>query len=168
MDQNTLKAHFLTTYDQYADAIYRFCQMKTSSAGLAEDLTQETFMRLWQRMREGQKIEHEQALLYTIARNLVIDWYRKKKEQSLDAMMEAGTDFAEEGGEGVTTTAEVREVLEVVNQLDLPSREVLLLRFVEGYAPHEIAKFLDTNANVVSVRINRAIKKVQSIIRPNE
>jgi RNA polymerase sigma-70 factor (ECF subfamily) len=168
MDQHTLKAHFLKAYDQYADPLYRFCYMKTSSTALAEDLTQETFMRFWQRLREGVVVKSAQALLYTIARNLVIDWYRKKKEQSLDALQEAGADFAGEGSGEIVAFAEAREALAVVDRLDEPSREVLLLRFVEGYSPQEIAAYLGTSANVISVRINRAIKKVQEIIRPHD
>ncbi len=168
MDQQTAKAHFLAAYDRYADPIYRFCYMKISNTALAEDLTQETFMRLWQRMREGVVVENTQALLYTIARNLVIDRYRKKKEQSLDALMEAGTDFVGERSGDILVFAETREVLAAVEQLDESSREVLLMRFVEGHSPQEIAALIGTSANVVSVRINRAIKKVQDIIRPHE
>lgn len=168
MDQHTIKSRFLETYDRYADPLYRFCFMKTSNADLAEDLTQEVFMRLWQKMREGVNIQNEQALLYTIARNLVIDWYRKKKEQSLDVLLEKGIDFVGEGKKETVAFAEVEEILGVVEELDEPSREVLLLRFVEGYSPQEIAQVCGTNANAVSVRINRAIKKVQDIIRPHE
>ena len=168
MDQQTIKELFLKAYDRYADPIYRFCYLKTSNAALAEDLTQETFMRLWQRIREGVVVGNEQALLYTIARNLVIDWYRKKKEQSLDAIMEAGADFVGAGSGDILVFAETEEALGAVNQLDESSRDVLLLRFVEGYSPQEIAALLGTSANVVSVRINRAIKKVQDIIRPHE
>lgn len=168
MDQHTLKSRFLEAYDRYADPIYRFCFMKTSRAALAEDLTQDAFMRLWQEMRGGAEITNEKALLYTIARNLVIDWYRKKKEQSLDALMDAGADFAGEGKERTLLFAETEEMLAVIERLDEPSREVLLLRFVEGYSPHEIAALSGTSANTISVRITRAIKKVQQIIHLNE
>ena len=168
MDQHTLKSRFLSAYDQYADPIYRFCFMKTSNADLAEDLTQDSFMRLWQKMREGVEITNERALLYTIARNLVIDWYRKKKEQSLDALMDAGADFAGEGKERTLVFAETEEALAAIEKLDESAREVLLLRFVEGYSPREIASLFGTSANAVSVRINRAVRKVRHIIRPHE
>ncbi|OGG78482.1 hypothetical protein A3A36_01580 [Candidatus Kaiserbacteria bacterium RIFCSPLOWO2_01_FULL_52_12b] len=168
MDQQTLKSRFLEAYDRYADPLYRFCFMKTSDADLAKDLTQETFMRLWQEMRKGKEVRNEKALLYAIARNLVIDWYRKKKEQSLDVLTEAGIDFVGEGKERTLVFAEAEEIFAVVQKLDEPSREVLLLRFVEGYSPHEIAVLCGTSANAISVRINRAIKKVQNIIRPYE
>lgn len=118
-------------------------------------------MRYWQQLRTGTDIGSDRALLYTIARNLVIDWYRKRKEQSLDTLMDAGFEFASDDHRSIATHAEIREVIEVINELDEPSREALTLRFVEGFAPKEIADITGETANAISVRINRALKKVQ-------
>src|SRR5581483_1953547 len=128
MDQQRAKAYFLGIYDQHADEIFRFCLMKVSNREKAEDLTQDTFMRFWQAVRAGETIRNERAFPYTLARNPVIDWYRRKKETSLDAIQEEGIDFAGFGREDVEQTAEMNEVLAVINTLDEPSREVLLLR----------------------------------------
>ena len=168
MDQDDTKAYFLQIYDTYADDIFRFCYMKVSSPELAQDLTQEVFMRFWQALREGTRMRSERALLYTMARNLVIDWYRKKKESSLDAMTETGVEFSGEGREDVTRPAEMEEALRAVNLLDEPSREALLLRYVEGLSPRDIALLSGESANAVSVRINRALKKVRSLMHTDE
>lgn len=161
MDQEETKDSFLEVYDRYADDIFRFCVLKVSSREVALDLSQETFMRFWQQLRGGSIVENERALLYTIARNLVIDWYRKRKEQSLDVLTDAGFEFAGDDERTVTERAHIREVLDVVNGLDEPSREALTLRFVEGLSPKDIAALSGETANAVSVRINRALKKVQ-------
>ncbi len=161
MDDEERKEHFLEVYGQYADDIFRFCLMKVSRRTVAEDLTQEVFMRFWQQQREGVLIGNERALLYKMARNLVIDWYRKKKEQSLDVLQEEGFEFANEDHRSIEQNAEIREALDIVHGLDEPSREALLLRFVDGFSPREIAALSGESANAVSVRINRAIKKVQ-------
>ena len=58
----------------------------------------------------------------------------------------------------------MREILTVVGQLDEDARDALILRYVEGFTPKEIAALSGESANAVSVRINRAIKKVQSLI----
>jgi len=168
MDQRQAKAHFLEIYDTYADSIYRFCSAKTSSGEVAEDLTQEVFMRFWQSVREGEKAENERAFLYRIARNLIIDWYRKKKTQSLDALSEAGYDFAGTGYEDLKRTSEAREALAVVARLDEASREVIMMRFVEGLPPGDIAVVLGESANAVSVRINRAVKKLRELLHTHE
>jgi RNA polymerase sigma-70 factor, ECF subfamily len=161
MDQDETKEHFLEVYDQYANDIFRFAVLKVSSREVALDISQDVFMRYWQQLRLGTLIENDRALLYTIARNLVIDWYRKRKERSLDALAEDGYEFASEDHRSTLEHAEVREVLDTVRELDEPSREALTLRFVDGMSPKDIAALSGETANAVSVRINRALKKVQ-------
>ena len=161
MDHDELKDHFLEVYDQYADDIFRFCVLKVSGRETAQDIAQETFMRFWQPMRNGTETGNERALIYTIARNLVIDWYRRRKEQSLDAMTDEGFEFASDDRSTIADHAQVREVLDTIKELDEPSREALTLRFVEGLSPKDIAAISGEAANAVSVRINRALKKVQ-------
>jgi RNA polymerase sigma-70 factor (ECF subfamily) len=164
MQHETLQNQFLSAFDAYNDAIFRFCALKVSTREVAQDITQEVFMRYWQSLRKGEALQNERAFLYTIARHLVIDWYRKKKDSSLDVLTEAGIDFAGDNSKSITDQAEVQEVLAVIQKLEEGDREVLLLRFVEGFSPKEIAEVLEESANVVSVRIHRALKKVQELI----
>lgn len=168
MDQDETKTYFLQIYDTYADSIYRFCLLKVSSQELAEDLTQEVFTRFWQALREGTVMRSERALLYTVARNLIIDWYRKKKESSLDALTDEGIEFSGDGAREVMQEAQMQEALAAVATLDDPSREALLLRYVEGLSPREIAALSGESPNAVSVRLNRAIKKVRLVLRTDQ
>ncbi len=151
----------MDAYEQYADELYRFCLFKVSDAERAQDLVQDTFTRYWQTLRKGEKISHGRALLFTIARNRITDWYRKKKEQSLDTLQEEGVEFAGQSGTDIEANAAYTEILRAVDTLDDPSREAVILRFAEGWTPAEIAALNDESANAVSVRINRAIKKLQ-------
>lgn len=154
------KAQFLAAYDQYADEIYRFCLFKVSDAERAQDFTQDVFTRFWQSMRDD-SVEYPRALLYTIARNRITDWYRKKKEQSLDVLQDEGFDVVGARRADIEQLAEHEEVLRAVDELDEPSRESILMRFMEGLTPTEIADITGETPNVISVRINRAIKKLQ-------
>ena len=69
--------------DEQYDKIYRYCYFKLHSKELAEDVTQETFFRY---LKHYNCITTVSALqyLYTIARNLCVDEYRKPKSESLD------------------------------------------------------------------------------------
>lgn len=166
MNHETHKEQFLETYDSYADAIFRFCLMKVSRKEVAEDITQDTFMRFWQSVREGKDVDNVRAFLYTIARNLVIDWYRKKKEASLDEMAEAGLEFVGDGRDSVELPARFKEVMRAVESLEEDSREVVVLCYLEGLSPKDVAVMTGTTANVVSVRLNRALKKIRTIVEP--
>jgi RNA polymerase sigma factor (sigma-70 family) len=160
MKESSRKEVFLESFDAYSDAIFRFCLVKTSQKELAEDLTQEVFMRYWQVLTDGKEMTNTRSFLYTIANNLVIDWYRKKKSVSLDVMQEQGFEAEQKGTNQVLDT-EYAYILETIDTLEEKDRVVVLLRFVEGLDPKDIAKILGESANVVSVRINRAIEKVQ-------
>ena len=118
-------------------------------------------MRYWQALKEGREMTHARSFLYTIAQHLVIDWYRKKKTDSLDMRMEAGYEPVAEGGAHAETKAEYQQILGMLNDLEEKDREVLVLRYVEGLEPKDIADVLGETANVVSVRLNRAIKRLQ-------
>ncbi len=160
-----IKTHFLKVYDTYANSIFRFCLVKTSNHEKAQDLTQEVFMRLWQALREGKKFTNERAFLYAVARNLVIDWYRKKKEISLEVLAESGFDPSSDDHIGIVQNVEFKYVMDVVGQLEDAYRDVVVLRYIDGLQPKEIAEILEESVNVVSVRINRAIKKLQDLIQ---
>jgi len=161
MNESAIKNMFLESFDDFSDAIFRFCLVKTSNKELAEDLTQETFMRYWQSLRDGKQMSNTRSFLYTIANNLVIDWYRRKKATSLEAYEENGYEPSDDKTASSEAYASVNEVLAVIDDLEKKDREVLLLRYVEGLEPKDIAEILSENANVISVRINRAIDKVQ-------
>ena len=90
MDNTSLKALFTEIYDKESDAIFRFCVTRVSSREQALDLTQDTFVRLWRSLIQGQEIRNPRAFLFTVAHRLIIDWYRKKKPMPFE---ELGGDF---------------------------------------------------------------------------
>ena len=160
MEQKEFEQIFQETFHQYSDAIFRFCIVKVSNQPLAEDMTQEVFMRYWQYVREGKEISNARSLLYTIANNLAKDWYKRKKVVPLEE---------DNGHEGVLvshesspeTMAVYQELLRVIDDLDEMDRELILLRHVEGLDPKDIAELYKESPNVISVRLNRAVKKLK-------
>lgn len=65
------------------DKLYRYCYIKTRHPQTAEDITQETFLRFLRTHNVGE-MERHTAYLYTIARNLCVDFYRTRQELPLD------------------------------------------------------------------------------------
>src|SRR3990167_5856074 len=83
---------FGEVYEKEADAIFRFCLLRTSDREIALDFTQDTFMRFWNSLVLEKDIKNHRTFLFTIARNIIIDWYRKKKSFSLETLMENATE----------------------------------------------------------------------------
>ncbi len=168
MKQDILKKRFTEVYNSQSDSVFRFCLFRVSSRDNSVDIVQETFMRYWDALISGQEIKNDKAFLFTISRNLIIDYYRKKKSLSLDSLLEEAEDsssFMEDKGSSLNTemSADARFVLEKIDELEPSYRQVIYLRFVEGFKPKEIADILNVSSNVVSVRLLRALEKLRSI-----
>ncbi|OGG41362.1 hypothetical protein A2837_02490 [Candidatus Kaiserbacteria bacterium RIFCSPHIGHO2_01_FULL_46_22] len=160
MNQEDLEKVFVKTFSEYGDAIFRFCMMKVSNVEQAEDMTQEVFTRYWQYLRNGKEMSNTRSLLYTIANNLAKDWYKKKRAVSLDDQMESGRVPADKNA-SPETTAGYYEILDTIDDMEEKDKEVLLLKYVEGLDPKDIAEILEETANVISVRLSRATKRLQ-------
>lgn len=160
---------FNDIYASHADALFRFCLVKVSDREKALDLAQEVFARFWQRMLEdAEAIERPKTFLFAIARNAIIDWYRKKKSVSLDAMTDEETGdpyepFTDEMVSAVRLESEGRFLVDKIGELEPGYRDAVYLRFVEDLAPPEIAKILGVSANAASVRITRGLEKLRSL-----
>ncbi len=166
---NQLESTFTDIYKAEADALFRFCYVRVSDRELALDLVQEIFTRFWQTINQGERdIEYPRAFLFTIARNAIIDWYRKKKSISLESLADPETD---EPYEQIQDSAlmdskmegEGRFLVDAISKLGSGNRDAVYLRFVEGLAPPEIAKILQISTNATSVRINRGIEELRKI-----
>ena len=106
--------------EQY-DRLYRYCYFKLHDRELAEDITQDAFLRYFEKYR-GEENTSALKYLYTIARNLCIDEYRKPK---LDVLDDSLSEIEME--EQMLTRLSVRTALA---KLDDSERELLLLRYV--------------------------------------
>lgn len=152
-------------YEQYADAIFRHCYLRLSNREVGKDLMQETFVKAFQYAGKGQKIDNIRALLYRIANNLIVDYVRKAKESSLDALQEAG--FDPTGADDKTLIAKLDEqrIVRELGKLTPDDRKVITMRFIDEMKPQEIAEILGLSANVVSVRIHRALKELKLLLK---
>jgi RNA polymerase sigma-70 factor (ECF subfamily) len=156
--------YFLGAYDEYGDAIFRFCFAKTSNRDTALDITQDTFTKTWIYLTEGKEIKNMRAFLYQVARNLITDHFRKKKSSSLDAILEEGIDFGHEEHERMKDTLNAAQSVAILNDLKDQDRDILIMRFIEDMEIVDIAEALNEKENTVSVRIHRALKKAEVLM----
>ena len=170
MEPDTLKNQFNQLYTDESDAIYRFCLLRVSDKEVALDSMQDTFMRFWDVLLRGEKkVENERAFLFTIARNSIIDWYRKKKTLSLDALAEnaeADVESFMPAGQGrgdLEMAHEATYLMDKIRELEPSYQQVVYLRYVEGLGPKDIAGIVGESENAISVRLNRGIKQLRMI-----
>lgn len=159
-----LDEEFIIAYEKYSDAIFRYCFYRVYEREKAKDLVQEVYMKTWQYLSKGNEVENIRAFLYRVARNLIIDGSRKKKESSLDEMHESGFDAKFDDRRQKEIEIDMKMAIEVIKNLDEKYREVLLLRYVDGFSPKEISSMIDETENAVSVRIHRGMKQLRKLI----
>ena len=157
---------FEKIYADQSDAIFRFCLTRVSDREQALDITQETFVRLWQTLLKEKEVLNDRAFLFTVTRRLIIDCYRKKKSVSLEKMLlvneETESNLVDDTTlENLEVGPEGRYLLDKMNELEENHREPIYLRFVEGLSPAEIGEILGISANAASVRVNRALLELR-------
>lgn len=155
---------FLKSYDEHADAIYRYCFFRVFDQDRAQDMVQETYLRTWEYLSRGNEIRNPKAFLYRIARNLIIDQSRKKHEISLDELTDQGFDPGVDNTERVDDILDARPIASHIQQLEPLYREAVTLRYINELKPQEIAEILDESENVISVRVNRGINMLRKIL----
>lgn len=162
---------FLKAFEEYNDALFRHAYLRVSNRELAIDLVHDAYTKVWSYLREGYEIESFRPFLYKVLNNKIIDEYRKRKEQSLDAMLEAeGVDegmfdsLSEDTTESLAATIDGRQAFTLLEQLPDEYREVIILRFVDGLGPKEISVLIEETENVVSVRLHRGLKQLRDLI----
>lgn len=164
-DNGGYEAQFLAAYDEYSDALFRHAKLRINNHERALDLVHDTFTKVWSYVRQGYEIKSFRPFLYKVLNNLIIDEYRKKKERSLDALLEQEgvdegmfDDLSENSAEALAATIDGRKAFELLAEIPDTYREVLILKFVDGLGPKEIAELIEEKENVISVRIHRGLK----------
>ena len=155
---------FTATYDQNQDAIFRYCYWKSQDRDVGQDLMQETFLRYYQCLQRKEEIMHTRAFLYRIAHNLFINHVRKKKEASLDHLLEKGFEPATDPWHHTHSVLDAERPLKALNAMREPYRQVLQHRFVKGLPPAEIAAKTGKSANAVSVSIFRGLQHLRCLL----
>lgn len=161
---------FIWFYDQFASPIYRFIYLKINSSQDSEDLTSETFFKFWQSARNGLQIRNPRALLYQIARNLVIDFYRQKPRADLAIDPAANDDILAKIDDGIDLNREtemglnINMVKKAIGQLKAEYQDVLVWYYLEELSAKEISQILDKPEGTVRVLIHRALTALKKAV----
>lgn len=166
-DKNKEK-QFLQAYDKHADAIFRYCYYRVFDREKAKDCVQEAYSRIWKYIKDGKDVENMRALLYKIARNIIIDDSRKAKSSSLDQIMEKGFSPNIDPRQQTEDYLTGKEIIVVIKSLDEKYRDVVLMKYVEDLSTKEIAEVLGETENNVYVKISRGLEMVREILKKQE
>lgn len=154
-------------YDLFAHRIYRFVYFKVSSVEEAQDITADVFLKAWSYLidEKGQEVRHLSALLYSMARNRVIDHYRSKSHEAVPLSEHAEETVADPHTESAKVEAMIdTQLLEKhLRSLKDEYREVLVMKYLDELDTAEIAKILGKSHGNVRVLLHRALEAVREL-----
>ena len=136
----------------------------TMNAAEAEDVVQETMMKVWNRRDQWEQIESIEAFCLTICRNLSLDKVRRmdNQTQSLDAAYDPkDLGVSSNPEEQAIQSDRIRLVRQMINQLPEKQRSCMQLRDMEGKSYKDIATILDITEEQVKVNIFRARQTIR-------
>jgi RNA polymerase sigma-70 factor (ECF subfamily) len=158
---------FSDLFDRYYDVVFRYVLFRMNDRTLAEDITQETFLRALRRISsvtyQGRDIG---AWFVTIARNLIFDHvkssrYRLESTTSDIIELSPSTHGPEQQ---VLDLATNEELLRCVRKLNADQQECISLRFLQGLSVAETAKIMDRNEGAVKALQHRAVRRLAQLL----
>ncbi|UPA22920.1 sigma-70 family RNA polymerase sigma factor [Candidatus Peribacteria bacterium] len=156
----------LSAFDQlytlHVDAVYRFLHRRTLVKEIAEDLTSVTFMKAMESIRSFKSDRGElRAWLYRIARNTLIDHYRKNRPSvDIESVWDLPSDDITEMR--TEKNMDATALHEAMQTLSKDQRTIVLLRMWEGLSYKEIADLTGKTENNAKVIFSRAVSQLRS------
>jgi RNA polymerase sigma-70 factor (ECF subfamily) len=155
------KDEFSAVYDSHAEKIYRFIYYKTLHRETAEDLTSHTFLNALEHMDQYDPVKGSVTVwLYRIARNLVIDHFRKKRP-TLD--IDDAWDLAsgDDPAKDVHDSMQIDEIKAALGKLPREQRDIVILRIWEDLPYKEIAGIMEKSESACKMMFSRVIAKLK-------
>jgi len=170
------RREFVALYDLHVDAVHRFLVSRTANTQLAEDLTSDTFMIALEKLHKFKWTGRPfRSWLYRVAINEMNQYYRKHKKErelALKQWKEEGEHF-DAADMNLKKNEDAQEAVESIRQLNQSfgllkpkEQDILSLRFFEDQSYQEISETLNISVSNVGVRLNRALKRLQSLHNP--
>jgi len=150
-------------YEEYSSKIFKYILKMTQNVQVAEDLTHDTFLKVFYYLKSGNEIDYPKTFIYRTARNVTVDSLRKKKPFHLLKDL-----FNQRSQSSVSTEyvvqfrEDAREILNLLSQLKTDFREVIILRKIEGFSIQETAKILGWSESKVKTTLFRALRELEA------
>jgi RNA polymerase sigma-70 factor (ECF subfamily) len=161
---------FASLLSRYQNRLYRYLLRFVNEPATADDLFQQTWMRILQNIRRYDPNRNFDAWMFAVARNIAIDHLRQRRPDSLDEPRENSVPMSEDltsdapGALELVLRAEQAELVQKALASQPPVfREILSLRFEEEMKLEEIAQVLGMPLGSVKSRLSRALEHLRTI-----
>ena len=148
---------------KYYKEILNYCNYHCPDTSTAEDLTQETFLRFFEKLSDYRYMGKTKNYLYTIAGNLLKNSFAGKNTVSLDEYIENGGEICEQA-EKYNALIDRTDFASVLNKLPDDLKKCVSMYYMQGYKQKEISIMLGISLPLVKYRIKRAKKILEKLM----
>ena len=150
-------------YSAYFEKIFRFVFFRVSHKEVAEDITEDVFIKAWQKISTV-RAEAFGGWLYQIARNRIIDHYRKDRSTvdlvEVENILEAPDDLADSANQAMNQEL----FIQLLRKLSPEQQVVVKLKFLEDLDNSEISDLIAKSEGSIRVIQHRAVQKLQQLL----
>ena len=157
------KEFFQSVFKEYNKKVYGYLLGKTSNKDIAEDLLQETFLRIWKSIDSLINIDEEDrsSWIFKVAKNLLIDYYRKNDtrsnlQQKLINETDTDSSFSDRPYDNFINNYQLQQLGEIINTLPEKQKEILHMSVIGEMSSKKIGEILDMPAGTVRYKLHLA------------
>jgi RNA polymerase sigma-70 factor (ECF subfamily) len=159
---------FAMLYDEYYTPVFRYLYGRLRDKDQANDLAQTVFLKVYEALERVEANDTPLKYFFTVARNSLIDHWRKKKSVRLDD----NEDFRQNIPDRRATQIEIVENMEISTQvrgaldrLEPDDQEIITLKYFNGFSAREISEQIGISEEAVRQRQCRALKLLKEILQ---
>ena len=162
---------------RYKDRLYNFLYGIVHDVELAEDLAQDTFLKVYTNKDSYKELYKFSTWMYTIAKNLAFTELRKKKRRKTSSFSEISKDdweiqvpdsTAEAIEDEIMNAEKRRNIQNALLQISIDFRTIIILRDIQELSYEDISKIIEVPVGTVKSRINRGREKLYQLLKGKE
>lgn len=152
---------FEKLYRKYKDPLYGYLVQSVGREN-AEDLLQETYIKVFKNIKKYDSKKSEASWIYTIARNTLVDFYRKRNGKGGTELDDYYLPSGGKGSEEIDNSILIRNA---IKKLVKKRQEVIVLYYFQQLSYKEISEVLECSINTVKSRLSRAKSDLKEILK---
>lgn len=155
---------FSLLYNRYASKIFSKCLAILKDEMLAEDATQEIFMKIFLNLSRFEEKAKFSTWIYSITYNYCIDYLRRKQKGDIFSEdIEKAADVHEDIPDEVLVEMEAKQLKRVLDRMPVGDKTILLMKYQDDLSIKEIAEALNKTESAVKMKLKRAKEKAQQL-----
>jgi RNA polymerase sigma-70 factor, ECF subfamily len=152
----------------YYKEVFSYVKKNIFDKEIAQDITQETFARVIKKA-DNSSIDNERALLYRVAKNIMVDLYRKKSDiKEISFNEEEYISEFHNADDRIIQDEQQQLLIQEIDKLPKKRRQAFTLHIIQGYSRKEVSQIMGISFNAVEQHISRASNQIKQNISKKE